>query len=249
MLCVLAVAISGNCEASPHETWETWFVAGNQAMNLSMFPSAIHNYSKSIQLLPNNLSGHEVYASRSIAYCMNKKYAESLADAEESLKRATKPYAYGNYAKGCALRGQKKLSEAIDSLNRAIEIDPKSGWAYWMRSKVYVDQGKFELAEIDAERQIKMNPQWFTGYDNKASIYYKQEQWENAIRWYRKLLEVLPQHRFAYWYIARSYENLNDFNNAIKVYKEFWYCSGIEDPNAWKAKEKIDELEKRLLNP
>jgi tetratricopeptide (TPR) repeat protein len=248
MLCLLAVAVSGNCEASPRETWETWFAAGNEAMNFALFPSAIHSYSKSIELLPQNLSGREVFASRSVAYCMNKKYAESLADAEESLKRSAKPYAYGYYAKGCALRGRQKFSEAIDSLDRAIQFDPQLGWAYWLRSKVYVDQGKFELATVDAERLIKMNPQWFLGYENKAFIYYKQNQWEKAIRWYRKLLEVFPQHLYAYWYIAVSYENMNDTPNAIKAYKEFWNRSGIEDPNAWKAKEKIDEYEERLSN-
>ena len=245
LLAFVVMFFTNLTEGAPADNWETWFQSGNQSMNFGDFSAAIKNYSQSILLLPAKQSGKEVFASRAVALCMNRNYSESLIDAEESLRRSAVPYAFGLYAKGCALRGLKKTDDAIDNLNKAVQADSRLGWAYWMRSKIFVEQQNFKAADADANRLINMYPASFLGYDVKGYEFYKQKQWMNAIQWYRKALERFPMSRYSYWRIAKSYTHLGDMPNAVKAYKEFWRFSGLEDPNAWKAKEIIDEYERR----
>jgi len=59
-----------------------------------------------------------------------------------------------------------KLDEALQSLNKAIELDPKYANAFSLKGQIYTDQKKFDLAVKEYDKALGFSP-------SDATIHYK----------------------------------------------------------------------------
>ena len=66
-----------------------------------------------------------------------------------------------------------KYKEAINSLNKAIEKDPKSSKAYYVRGIAYDKVGKYKEAVRDFNKAIEIDPKNAYAYAGRGIFYGK----------------------------------------------------------------------------
>jgi tetratricopeptide (TPR) repeat protein len=64
------------------------------------------------------------------------------------------------YDQGCQLCNSGRYDEAIDYLDKAIELDPNFAEAYGARGIVYLNTSDYDEAIIDFDECIRLNPQY-----------------------------------------------------------------------------------------
>eukprot|EP01087_Luapelamoeba_hula_P006374 TRINITY_DN16455_c0_g1_i1.p1 TRINITY_DN16455_c0_g1~~TRINITY_DN16455_c0_g1_i1.p1 ORF type:complete len:351 (-),score=88.71 TRINITY_DN16455_c0_g1_i1:9-1061(-) len=102
---------------------EDYRVLGNEAFKSAKWGLAIKHYTKGIQADPQN---HLLFSNRSAAWMKMNKDNKALEDAEACIKLQPQ-WAKGYYRKGCALREMQRDHDALQALQRAVELAPKDG--------------------------------------------------------------------------------------------------------------------------
>ncbi|KAF7560087.1 hypothetical protein G7046_g4070 [Stylonectria norvegica] len=92
---------------------------GNKAIAAKSFDEAVDNFTKAIELQPDN---HILYSNRSAAYASKREWDNALKDAEKTTE--IKPdWAKGWGRKGAALHGQGDLLGANDAYEEGLKLD------------------------------------------------------------------------------------------------------------------------------
>lgn len=98
---------------------------GNEAMKSQDFNEAVSNYSKSIELDPEEPS---TYCNRALVYLKLKDFSKALSDANNALK--IKPdYLKAYHRRGKAYQAVNKLDLAIKDFQHILEIEPQNAEA------------------------------------------------------------------------------------------------------------------------
>jgi len=95
--------------------------AGNKAYTASEYNTAIHKFTEAITITPEN---HLLYSNRCMAYMQLKDWQNALHDANKCTDLAP-DFAKGHFRKGVVLTEMKKKKEAVESLTKARDLDPK----------------------------------------------------------------------------------------------------------------------------
>lgn len=115
---------------------------------LGMLEQSIKDISDAIALDPANKNA---YANRSIAYLNTGQYEKALADYQEYLK-----YDPANanfwYESGMVQRVMKRNEDAVKSLDRALQLNPKLAVAYLERARSKAQSGNQAAAQADYQK-------------------------------------------------------------------------------------------------
>ncbi len=109
----------------------------------------------------------------------------------------------------------KNSTEALSSLKKSIEIDPKNSTALHLYATMLNQQNSVECISF-YEKSIKINPRSYLTFNGLGNFYLKTNQFEKAENSYSKAIEINPK-RSAKIYKNRAYlrEKLNK-NTAAK---------------------------------
>ena len=120
------------------------------------------------------------------------------------------------------LHGYLGDSAVIDTVTKAIDLDPRLVEAYLVRAYILWSwQRKPDQALADYERVIELDPVCIPAYYWRHDIFFMTKRW-NEVMWNSiKLIELQPLNPGHYYEKARAYENLGWTSEAIKAYKEF----------------------------
>jgi len=113
---------------------------------------SIRDISESIQLDPKNKNA---YANRSIAYLNTGQYEKALADYQSYLKYEPNNFNFW-YESGMVQRLLKRNEDAISSLDRAIQLNPKLNIAYLERARAKAQAGNKAGAQQDYQKAQQM---------------------------------------------------------------------------------------------
>jgi tetratricopeptide (TPR) repeat protein len=119
------------------------------------------------------------------------KYVGKDSMAEQSLKNVIEilPDNHIGYANlGWFYQERKRYDEALDLLNRAIEIAPDFAYAYNNRSMVKLDMEDIEGAFTDVFTSLKLDDSNSYAYKNLGIIYFKDGKKEEACAAWNKAL-------------------------------------------------------------
>lgn len=122
---------------------------GDDKYNLRDYYGAITNYTKAIELAPNNSN---LYYNRGNAKWLLKDYYGAIKDLEIAIKLNQ------NFSAAYCIRGNcnsalKKTNAAFSDFTKAIELDPYNKYAYYNRGIIYNwDFNKKEKACLDWSR-------------------------------------------------------------------------------------------------
>jgi tetratricopeptide (TPR) repeat protein len=125
----------------------------------------------------------------------------------------------GNYAYQC--HEQKEagdLTAAMVSCNKAIELDPKNGAAYYYRGNVHLAKGDFDRAIADYAVAITLDPKDENSYYYRGLARINKGDFDNAIADYTKYIELDPKLAEAYHNRALAKFKKQDYGAAIIDY-------------------------------
>jgi Flp pilus assembly protein TadD len=110
-----------------------------------------------------------------------------------------------------------QLDQAITEFTKAIELDPKSDWAYSNRGLAYVRKGQYDQAISDCNKALEINPRDAKAYFGRGLAYADGKgQYDQAISDFSKTIELNPRLAEAYSNRGLAYLDLAQFDHGCQ---------------------------------
>ena len=120
------------------------------------------------------------------------------------------------YCRGNAYSDLGNYRQAIEDLNRAIEIKPDYVMAYTSRGVAYIYLGNYRQAIEDLNRVIAIRPSYAEAYNNRGAAYKGFGNYRQAIEDFNKAIEIRPNYPEAYLNRGLAYGGLGNYRQAIE---------------------------------
>ena len=192
---------------------------------------AIDNYSQAIALDPEYALA---YYNRAEAYFSQENYTLALVDydlaiqAKGDLGSKGKKRLADIYAnRGDALGRLGRFSEALASADRALEINPRHVFVWYIRSLAlgYTKQNQEALKAIDKAIEIA---NYAYIWHQRGDILYELKRYPEAIAAYEKAFQIDPRYARAMYSqglvleeLGRDREALKSYNRALALYPDW----------------------------
>ncbi len=116
------------------------------------FKKALEELNQAIETNPEN---PEAYFWRARTFIRMEQYDDAMADLNALVDLDPRhSRAYDNL--GWLFLHRNKYDESLSNLNKSIELKPDNGWAHYMRSRVYFNQGDLQNAFENAKTACKL---------------------------------------------------------------------------------------------
>lgn len=199
--------------------------------NLAVAEYSKKNYSNAIQQLdslsfysPNNIDGKRLYAE-----CLLAKGDTTRALVINNKILTT----HSNYIPSLFLKAniqsaKKQFSEAINTLDKIVEIDNTIPETYINRGMLLYNLNNYVGAMNDYSEAIKLSPKDITALTNRALLRSKVGEYNKSIEDWGKVISINPKDFIALYNRALlfirigKYENaLSDINKVLEHYPAF----------------------------
>ncbi len=119
----------------------------------------------------------------------------------------------------CVLQ-QNVWQNDITFWSHIIKYEPQIGISYNNRGFSYLEQKRYDLAEVDFKKAIDIIPNYAYAYSNLGMVYYAQKDYRRAIDNLNAALQIDPTHGKSYNALGIIYEELGQPNLALLKYNE-----------------------------
>jgi len=192
------------------------YKSGNAALDNGDFDRAIMEYSKAIQLDPNNALA---YTRRGEAYYYKGDYDKAITDYDQAIRiDANYAVAYNN--RGHVYRNQGNYDRAIADLDQAIRLNPNYTKAFANRGYAYWYKGDYDKAITDYDQAIRIDPNYAVAYNNRGLVYRNQGDYDRAIVDYDQTIRLDPNSAVPYTNRGDAYYDKGDYDKAIADYDQ-----------------------------
>lgn len=137
------------------------------AHNQNRFNDAINQYSKILELKPNNTICSLIYKHRGMANFACSCYNEAIDDFNNAFALDNKSYKAAYY-RGVVHSVLKEYLSAIDDYSLSLSINPYQSFCLFRRAQAYFHIGDYPQALSDCENSLALEPQ------NKLAVKFKQ---------------------------------------------------------------------------
>jgi len=127
------------------------------AHNKNQFNEAINQYSKILELRPNDVIRSIIYKHRGMANFACSQYNEAIQDFTKALELDPKAYKAAYY-RGVVNSVVKQYSNAIDDYSLALSINPYQSFCLFRRGQAYYHIGDYPQALSDCENSLALEP-------------------------------------------------------------------------------------------
>ena len=211
---------------NPEYTYLAWYGKARVYGRKYKAREAIEALDQALATLPAREKGSEFHAE--ILYYQGVFYGEvnqsekAIAFFEQAIKISPQnPNYYDSLSS--ELHNVKRYDQALEAINQAIEIAPRSSW-YSNRGNIYKDQKKWDLALADYNKALTLNPNNPRAYIARADVYEERKEWDLALADYNRAIEIDANFAAAYGSRGVFYQTrkqwdlaLADFNKAITI--------------------------------
>jgi len=164
------------------------------------------------------------------------------------------------YERGKELYFQGQLEEALNALEKALELDPEYVDAWNGKGIVLDDLGRYEEAIEAYDKALALDPEFAYAWNNKGNALGNLGRYEEAIEAYDKALALDPEYADAWYNKGIALGNLDRYEEAIEAYEKAlaldsgyvaaWNNKGNALYNLGQYEEAIEAYEKALaLDP
>ncbi|WP_375468619.1 tetratricopeptide repeat protein [uncultured Nostoc sp.] len=211
----------------------------NLSVSLNEFLAVLENQRKFAQQYAETM----LQAGKDVDSAEVQRWGEQLANGlkayEEKLYQVTlemftavlqnsrievkwQPIALG--WRGQTYRLMKRYPEALQDIDRAIELNPKLDWAIARRGETYRSMKRYPEALQDFDRAIELNPKYDWAIALRGLTFCLMERYPEALEDFDRAIELNPKldwsigHRGLTYHSMKRYpEALQDFDRAIEL--------------------------------
>ncbi|WP_298918087.1 tetratricopeptide repeat protein [uncultured Nostoc sp.] len=216
----------------------------NLSVSLNEFLAALKNQRKFAQQYAETM----LQAGKDVDSAEVQRWGEQLANGlkayEEKLYQVTlemftavlqnsrievkwQPIALG--WRGQTYRLMKRYPEALQDIDRAIELNPKLDWAIARRGETYRSMKRYPEALQDFDRAIELNPKYDWAIARRGQTYLMLKLYNEALADFNRAINLDSDSNWRLYNRALAYQALNqpdkawaDLSLAIKVAKQHY---------------------------
>lgn len=199
-----------------YDDFIVFFNLGNTYFRLNRFREAIDAYEKAI-----NLNHGLDEARENIARCliMLDKKAEAMEYYKNIVENDSKNY-YVHYTYGRLLAEQREFEQAIESLNRAFELNSAHTEALNEISKIQLGNNEHEAAILTLKRILKKDPNDYAAHYNIGLSNFLLGKTDEATKSFKKVLEIKNDHHNSLFNLGVIMDEKDNVNEAISYFRE-----------------------------
>jgi len=171
-------------------------------------------------LEPRDRSYYHFTLSR--VHFLNRNFGQSLRELE-----ITESYdpdsAYIKYNLALLYISSGRLNEALDKLEKSIEINPNFAPSFTLLGKVYAssqDKDHKEKSVKILKRAVDLNPDDAESLLFLGIIETEAGNYSSAEKHFKKITELYPENERGFFFLARLYYEKGDLGSAERPYNE-----------------------------
>jgi len=119
------------------------------------------------------------------------------------------------YKEGYDFYQKNNFSNAIDSLEKSVELNIRNYEALNLLGRAYLKEKDFENSKTSLIKALKIKPNFFDAIIALATAYEKSEDFENAIIYYEKAQKLNQGDFGAYFGMGRTLYKIGDLDKAL----------------------------------
>lgn len=201
---------------------EIYFYLGENYFKKGLSDSALYYYQKGTEKNPT-------YPLNYVGYGKILWYQGKTEDAKTQFFKATSisqnknAEVFRKIAEVYINAPQKNLDEAIELINKAIKLEPKSPQNYILMGDALLEKNPTDGSPAIKQynEAIKLNPQSAIGLLRIGKLYERARNYQLAVDHYEKAISVEPNYAPAYRELAELYHKANKDNKAIEMYQKY----------------------------
>jgi tetratricopeptide (TPR) repeat protein len=146
-----------------------------------------------------------------------------FADAEALLRKyleSDPKSAWGWYALGYSLYGERKIGDSIQALAKSLDLDRNNADAHKVLGRNLMIIGRFDAARLEFEQGKRLNPESAEMPYNLGKLYSIQDNWADARREFEAAIRLDPNYIEAYDGLGFALEALSDDAGAVANYRK-----------------------------
>jgi protein O-mannosyl-transferase len=164
------------------------------------------------------LSGTLILSCLFMATWMQVGYWRNSITLFEHTFKVTEPNSITYKNRGTAYSRAGNYRQAMEDLQKAIELNPTYSEAYNNRAGVYVSLGNYRQAVEDCDKAIEISPKYAMAYNNRASVQVSLGNYRQAIEDCDRAIELNPRYAEAYHNRGNAHARLGKYRRAIEDY-------------------------------
>lgn len=187
---------------------------GHNKLDFGDADGARKEFEDAIQANPNCYEGYLGRASLSPV----SENQSALKDLDRAIELCD--CSETRMAKASSLMSNEQVDEALTSVNRAIELNPRSYFPYLLRGYIHATQGNLELALKDCATAESAAPNNFRIPWNRSLIYEQAGDLASAVAECNESLLLWPENHAVYLRLAfMDYDSPNWMNQILQLGK------------------------------
>ncbi len=107
-------------------------------------------------------------------------------------------------------------TQAIQTCNQAIAVQPADPWLYWCRGKVYGNMNQIALAIRDFDRGLELQPENAQAHNIRGMLYVQRKDTERAMVDFNRAIALRPDIVEPYINRGILYIRLREFDKAVQ---------------------------------
>ena len=147
-------------------------------------------------------------------------YAQRAVIAAQQAERLNGNLPEVHLALGSVYNATGKNAQAIEELNRALQLTPNSDEGQRRLAKAYFDAGRKTEAIATYQKAIAANPYYWANHNVLGNAYFQLGETGKALQEYQKVTELAPENSIGYENIGAVYFRLGQWNDAIPAFQK-----------------------------
>lgn len=220
----------------------SWYSLGYTYSRLKDSPSAIHAYSRALEVDPEY---HEALINRGSQYIALGEYELALQDYD--LAVAIAPVAPAFVGRGDVNLELGRFAEALSDYETALRMRPPDGFMYFRLARAYFGLGRYQEAIDAADLAMTIEPCCRNDpllLEIRARSNYALGRYSDAIADQTKVIAIQPNAK-SYYYLGLMHQANGDNEGAIVDFESFLASAdqlGLTGPEVTDAERRLREL-------
>ena len=200
-----------------------WLEKGNQLWRIGRVSEARGAFDKAIQLRKDL---YLAWFAKGFASGFDEKYDLALAACNKAIELQVRPSHYKYEAYRCrsnALQALQRFEPALDSLNKALEINSHNNADWMIQGELRYALGQYRgaiesLNRAEAQRKIQYLPPSALLHSNRGMVWLELQKYEAALKDIEIAIDIDPQYSPAWGNKGLVLETLNKNTAALDAY-------------------------------